>query len=279
MDGRIVALKPPTQATQDPATADRLCEATRENADASHRRRDNPGDQMHSKNFRPGILRLFPRLPILAFLKYPFSRFSRLSRRHQHNPKDNFERDIFIIIPHADGHEDKTKLAVAKFDTGSDHDFISERLVRDFEGVVWYDVHSQCSPILHSVQALDGRQIQILGEVALRWRGKDEEYRSKKIFFPSRYISSKFLIVSSEVPLDVVIGRPTYQEESLDEKNSRCWLGQGGRRPHHPEVAKDRDRQDARQRQVDSRAAEKVEQDAQESADDEEAEKKSKKKH
>lgn len=130
---------------------------------------------------------------------------------------------------------------VAIFDTGTELNFINERLVRGWYGAQSCSGHDQHFPTLPTISTIDGSQIQVRGKISLRFQVQDKPCLHKKIFAQSRFIKADFLIVGSpseRCGFEAIIGLDTYQQEGLDEQTAWCFLGQGGRREAHPETAK-----------------------------------------
>lgn len=165
---------------------------------------------------------------------------TRVIKAEPYQRQEDFRRDVCLILPSARGSDDRKEWAVAIIDTGSDsYSFISEHLVHDFHGFIRYN-ETSTSPLSRvSVRVLDGSELEILGEVTLRWKGEDKRCRNKAVFMHPKYFTTKFLVVPSRQSADVVIGLQTFQDERLNEEHPTCWYNEnlGGNRPNRPQVS------------------------------------------
>lgn len=257
-------------------------ETTRESAYTSYPTENHPSTYAYSRvSGSVGFGGcLFPPTWV-AFLKARLSGVRRSARRNNTPRQEDFRRDVCLILPSARGSDDRKEWAVAIIDTGSDsYSFISEHLVHDFHGFIRYN-ETSTSPLSRvSVRVLDGSELEILGEVTLRWKGEDKRCRNKAVFMHPKYFTTKFLVVPSRQSADVVIGLQTFQDERLNEEHPTCWYNEnlGGNRPNRPQVSAERVIDGERQRQQVERREQEVDEAAAESEDDKLQEQRLKKK-
>lgn len=130
-------------------------------------------------------------------------------------PKEDFHRPVEVNRKFRNGDYRDRIPADILFDTGSTHNFASQR---------WLEMHDIRYQFLEKegIIHLGFKDIHVAGVVTLQWTGRPGSYQKQAVYLKHTTVECEFLVLSN-LHFDLIVGAETLLDEGLLSNPRRCF--------------------------------------------------------